>query len=85
MKARRQARTNLEWFHLPFEQVRTAHVDAFKKARLTQVKPATVDRELDLISAVLHKAINSWDYVAGALSKISPVLLGKTSPLCWSF
>jgi integrase len=63
VKARRQARTALEWLHLPFEDVRSAHLTAFKKARLKQVKPATVKREMDLLSAVIHKAIDSWDYV----------------------
>jgi integrase len=63
VKARRQARTALEWLHLPFEEVRSAHLTAFKNARLKQVKPATVNREMDLLSAVIHKAIDSWDYV----------------------
>jgi hypothetical protein len=36
---------------------------AFRAARLVQVAPATVDRELDLLSGVIHMAINSWDYV----------------------
>jgi hypothetical protein len=63
VKARRQARTKLEWLHLPFEEVRSAHLTAFKNARLKQVKPAMVKREMDLLSAVIHKAIDSWDYV----------------------
>lgn len=63
VKARRQARTKLEWLHLPFEEVRSAHLTAFKNARLKQVKPATVNREMDLLSAVIHMAIDSWDYV----------------------
>jgi integrase len=63
VKARRQARTALEWLHLPFEEVRSTHLTAFKNARLKQVKPATVNREMDLLSAVIHKAIDSWDYV----------------------
>jgi integrase len=36
--------------------VSSAHINQFQQARLTQVKPATVKRELDLISAVIHKA-----------------------------
>jgi integrase len=63
VKARRQARTALEWLHLPFEEVRSAHLTTFKNARLKQVKPATVNREMDLLSAVIYKAIDSWDYV----------------------
>jgi len=59
VRARRQARTALEWLHLPLEEVRSAHLTAFKKARLKQVKPATVNREMDLLSAVIHKAIDS--------------------------
>jgi hypothetical protein len=63
VKARRQTRTALEWLHLPFEEVRSIHLTRFKKARLKQVKPATVNREMDLLSEVIHKAIDSWDYV----------------------
>lgn len=63
VKARRQARTALEWLHLPLEEVKSTHLTEFRKARLKQVKPATVNREMDLISAVIHKAINSWDHV----------------------
>jgi hypothetical protein len=57
IRTRRQPRAHLEWLHLPLTSVNSAHIDRFKDARLRQVKPATVKRELDLISAVIHKAI----------------------------
>jgi hypothetical protein len=60
IKARRQPRTNLEWLQLPFAEAQSEHLEAFKEARLKQVAPATVDRELDLLSAANHKAIYKW-------------------------
>jgi integrase len=62
VKARRHARTDLEWLHLPLEDLTSAQVERFKEARLKQVAPATVDRELDLISAVIHWAIDERKY-----------------------
>jgi len=61
IKARRQPRANLEWLQRPFAEARSAHLEAFKKARLLQVAPATVKRELELLSAVIHKAIHKWE------------------------
>jgi integrase len=63
LKSRRKPRTNLKWLQRPFAEARSEHLMAFKTARLLQVAPATVDRELDLLSGVIHMAINSWDYV----------------------
>jgi integrase len=63
LKSRRQPRANLKWLQRPFAEARSEHLVAFKEARLRQVAPATVDRELDLLSGVIHMAINSWDYV----------------------
>ena len=62
VRARRQARNHLEWLHLPFADVRSQHLTTYKIGRLRQVAPATVDRELDLFAAVIHTAIDSWDY-----------------------
>jgi hypothetical protein len=70
VKARRQPRTNLEWLQLPFAEVQSEHLEAFKEARLKQVARATVDRELDLLSAVIHKAIVKWKIVV----PINPML-----------
>jgi integrase len=61
-KGRRKPREKLEWFHLPFGKVSTTHLEQFKKARLTQVKPGTVDRELDLLASVIIVAIETWKY-----------------------
>ena len=62
VKARRQARTALEWLHLPFDEVRSTHLTAFSEGS-TQTSEAgdVVNREMDLLSAVIHKAIDSWD------------------------
>jgi integrase len=60
IKARRQPRTNLEWLQRPFVEAQSEHLNAYKKARMKQVAPATVKRELELLSAVIHKAIHKW-------------------------
>ena len=60
--ARREPRTSLEWLDLPFPDVQPIHIEEFIRDRLEQVMPATVDRELDRISAVINLAIKTWRY-----------------------
>jgi integrase len=76
IRSRRQPRAHLEWLHLPLTSISSAHIDKFKEARLRQVKPATVKRELDLISAVLHKAFA--DLYKGGPNPMK----GVTRPIC---
>jgi integrase len=76
IRTRRLPRAHLEWLQLPLTSISSAHIDKFKEARLRQVKPATVKRELDLISAVLHKAFA--DLYQGGLNPMK----GVTRPIC---
>jgi hypothetical protein len=52
--ARRIPRQGLKWLHKPLAQVLPTDVEEYIHDRLDQeINPATVDRELDLISQVL--------------------------------
>jgi integrase len=62
IKAMREPRTSLEWLHLPFSEVMPTHIEDFIRDRLEQVMPATVDRELDRLSAVINLAMKTWRY-----------------------
>jgi integrase len=70
IKARRKPRAKLEWLQRPFAEAQSEHLEAFKEARLKQVAPGTVKRELELLSAVIHKAIYKWKVVV----PINPML-----------
>ena len=60
IRARREPRQGLEWFHKPFADVVPTDVEEFIEHRLEQVSPATVDREVDLLAAVINLAIRTW-------------------------
>ncbi|REE17156.1 integrase [Paraburkholderia sp. BL27I4N3] len=51
----------LAWINLPFARVKTTDIESFIRDRLEEVKPATVDREIDLLSAICRVAIKTWD------------------------
>ena len=55
-------RINLEWLDMPFAMVQPDDIERYKRGRLLQVAPGTVDRELDLISQVINIAIETWRY-----------------------
>ncbi|WP_250473079.1 site-specific integrase [Caballeronia sp. GAFFF1] len=57
----RKGSSALAWLNLPFAQVKTTDIEAFIRERLEEVQPATVDRELDLLSAICRVAIRTWD------------------------
>jgi hypothetical protein len=53
--ARRIPRLGLKWLHKPLAQVLPTDIEEYIHDRLDQeINPATVDRELDLISQVTH-------------------------------
>lgn len=58
--ARGEPRRALEWFHKPFADVVPTDIEEFIENRLEQVSPATVDREVDLLAAVINLAIQTW-------------------------
>lgn len=59
IRARRIPRRNLEWLQKPFAAIVPADVESYVRERLDadDLAPATVDRELDLWSAVCNWAI----------------------------
>lgn len=60
IRARREPRQGLEWFHKSFADVVPTDIEEFIEHRLEQVSPATVDREVDLLAAVINLAIRTW-------------------------
>lgn len=60
--AMREAATNLEWMEKPFALVETTDIEGYIRDRLDVVAPATVDREIDVLSAICNVATNVWKY-----------------------
>lgn len=58
----RKRATGLEWMHKPFAQVETADIDGYIRDRCDVVGPATVDREIDVMSRICTIAIERWKY-----------------------
>lgn len=61
-RPKRQPISSLEWLQKPFALVEATDIEDFIRDRVDVVKPGTVDRELDLLSAVIRVAINTWGY-----------------------
>jgi integrase len=57
----RKGSSALAWINLPFAQVKTTDIEDYIRERLEEVKPATVDREIDLLSAICRVATRTWD------------------------
>lgn len=45
---------------VPLSELKTAHFAAFRDRRLSQVSPATVNREINLMGAVCRYALREW-------------------------
>lgn len=60
--AMREPATGLEWMNKSFAQVETTDIEAYIRDRLDTVAPSTVDREVDVISAICNVAIKVWKY-----------------------
>lgn len=58
--ANRQPMTSLEWLHLPLTELGPKHIEDFIRDRLDYVAGATVDRQIDLLSAIMNRAMNGW-------------------------
>ncbi|QKL60742.1 site-specific integrase [Ralstonia solanacearum] len=61
-KAMRVPATGLEWMDKPFAQVETTDIESYMRDRLDDVAPSTVDREIDVLSAICNVAVNVWKY-----------------------
>jgi hypothetical protein len=57
---RREPRRGLEWFHKPLADVVPTDIEECIEHRLEHVSRATVDREVDLLAAVIDLAIRTW-------------------------
>jgi len=51
---------------MPMAKVTAQHFNAWRDARLTEVKPATVSRELGLLSSVMTTARRDWGWISKA-------------------
>lgn len=56
----RESASTVEWIKKPFAQIEPTDFEDYVNERLEVVAPATVDRELDLFSAICRIAINTW-------------------------
>lgn len=60
--ANREPMNALEWVQLPFAQITSDHISDFVVDRGEYVSPASVDRQLDLISSVVNTALSRWGF-----------------------
>ncbi|AQV95651.1 site-specific integrase [Cupriavidus necator] len=61
-KAMRVPATGIEWMSKPFAQVETTDIEGYIRDRLDVVAPSTVDREIDVLSAICNVAVKVWKY-----------------------
>jgi len=61
-QAMRQPATGLAWMEKPFAQVETTDIEGYIRDRIDVVAPATVDREVDVLSAICAVATKVWKY-----------------------
>lgn len=57
LDANRIPMTSLEWLNLPLTEVMPADIEAFIQERLEYVEPSTVNRQLQLLSAVYNRQL----------------------------
>ena len=62
LNANREPMGALEWVQLPLSQIKSEHVEDFIADRVQYVEPSSVDRQLDLMSAIFNLATTSWGY-----------------------
>ena len=58
----RDSATHIAWIHKRLTAVTTEDIDIFMRDRLEVVAPATVDREVDILSAVFNVVTKVWGY-----------------------
>ncbi|WP_168795264.1 site-specific integrase [Paraburkholderia aromaticivorans] len=63
--AMRKPATGLQWMLKPFPQVQTTDIEEYIRDRLDVVAPATVDREIDVLSSICSVATKVWKYRVG--------------------
>ncbi|MHB8494064.1 MAG: hypothetical protein ACYC9Z_03230 [Casimicrobiaceae bacterium] len=58
----RDSATHIEWIHKRLTAVTTEDIETFVRDRLENVAPATVDREVDILSSVFNVITKVWGY-----------------------
>lgn len=58
----RESSDSLHWMNKPFGALEPTDFEGYIQDRLEVVEPATVDREVDLFSAICRVAIDTWRY-----------------------
>lgn len=58
----RQQSNQVAWLHKPLNEVTTDDIEQYIRERLDEVKPATVDREIDILRGVFNVAETVWDF-----------------------
>ena len=61
----RQPAGTILWMRKPFANIQTTDIEDYMKDRGQDVKPSTVDRELDVIRAIFTVATKVWKYRLG--------------------
>ncbi len=62
LRANRVPMGNLEWMQKPMTEIQAMDIEDFIQERLQYVAPPTVDRQLDLVRAVIKVATETWGY-----------------------
>lgn len=62
LRANRVPMGNLEWMQKPMTEIQATDIEDFIQERLQYAAPATVDRQLDLVRAVIKVATETWGY-----------------------
>jgi len=61
----RKPATAIQWMRKPFANILTTDIEEYIKAREKQVKPSTIDRELDVMRSIFTVATRVWKYRLG--------------------
>jgi integrase len=64
-RSMRKPATAIQWMRKPFANILTTDIEDYIRAREKQVKPSTIDRELDVMRSVFTVATRVWKYRLG--------------------
>lgn len=60
--AMRMPTASVQWMRKPFAAIETEDIESYVEERLQEVRPSTVDRELDCLRSVFTVATKVWKY-----------------------
>ncbi|MBD8722154.1 site-specific integrase [Oxalobacteraceae sp. CFBP 13708] len=64
-RSMRKPATAIQWMRKSFADILTTDIEDYIKARGKQVKPSTIDRELDVMRSIFSVATKVWKYRLG--------------------